>query len=146
MDDAWRWLPKYAVRTSSGNSYTEWAKRHPNAVPSLRLAEFAIRDKSERLALWIERHKSYVRIAGGTSLASVIALLGMTICLFRRRTRHVFDWRHFLLTVIVLIVFSSVWNDQRKRVTKWVCEVYVGVIVNVPSEVNDACRKTGRNA
>ena len=59
--------------------YGAWAADKHEAPKRLKLAEFAVREKSESTAAWSERRRSYIRIVRGLFVAALVhtILLGV---------------------------------------------------------------------
>jgi hypothetical protein len=128
------------VQTSAEASYAGWSPpKGTNAVPRLRDAEFVLRERSDGLVSWIERHKSYIRVAGGTAIAALFAAIGVGVCLIRGQPRDVYRRRHLVLALLTFVGFGYAWWAQKSSVDSRICRTYVQLVLGTPDQTKPAC-------
>jgi hypothetical protein len=84
-------IPGEAEEATRGQ-YRKWAVSHPEVPSRLKLAEFKVREQSERMALWSDRHRSYIRILRGLTTSLLIYLVSVTYRCVRRTGQYTWKW------------------------------------------------------
>lgn len=102
------------------NAYRDWAVNKPDRAKTLKLAEFVLKERSDAVANWLDRHKSFVRVLRGAAAATVLLLLTMLAYELSKPPRPRYRRVHFLGALLLLLIFSLAYyleaSAYKKRV------------------------------
>lgn len=125
--------------TSAESSYEQWSRKSRRPVVKLRDAEFALRARGDGIPSWIERHKSYTRIAAGAAIAVLMMALGFCVSAIRIVPHRVRARRQLLVAGFAFVMLSYTWWAQKDFVDTRVCKAYVQLVLQRPKHTLVAC-------
>ncbi len=115
--------------TSINKSYREWAHGRTDTPARLKLAEFKVRERSEGMGQWSERHRSYIRILRGLTTASLIFML---VIAYRRFMRDpAYSWRVIAAALFVTLFSYAIYFKEAQAYWRLIAQ-----LSGMPAEEN----------
>ncbi|HEV2705344.1 MAG TPA: hypothetical protein VGV59_05440 [Pyrinomonadaceae bacterium] len=110
--------------------FTKWGEAPENQgkAKRLKIAEFALEERSPAIASWLDRHKLFIRVLRGAAISFILFFVSMGIY---KVTRHYKEGikpryfaRHFIATSILIIVFSLAYWLEAENYQQRVFDLY----------------------
>ncbi|MDM4766195.1 hypothetical protein [Pelomonas sp. SE-A7] len=106
------------------DAYKAWASQDSKRPPSLKHAEFLLRERSEATRAWFDRHKSFVRVLRGAAAACALLLLTMTAYECSKPPKPRYRPLHFFGAGLLLVIFANAYYLEAKSYSEKAYDLY----------------------
>lgn len=107
-----------------------WADLPENKTKAqkLKIAEFALQERSPAIGSWLDRHKLFIRVLRGASTSFILLFVSMGIykvtCRYKEGIKPRYFVKHFIVTGILIVVFFLAFWLEADNYQERVYELY----------------------
>ncbi len=93
----------------------------------IKVAEFAIRERSQATQDWFDHRRSYIRLVRAAAVAALLLLISMGLYNLAQRRAGRYKLAHFAFALFFFVFFTSAHVVANEKYWKRVYEIYTGL-------------------
>jgi hypothetical protein len=93
----------------------------------LKVAEFAVRERSQATQDWFDHRRSYIRLVRAAAVAALLLFTSMAFYNILKRNAVRYPWPYFVIVLFFFVAFTVAHVIANEKYWKRVYEVYIGL-------------------